>query len=239
MPSKGVDTTATLLDASPYIVKHKATQIDYSTFSSRIKTEYSDGNQSLDFTIVLRMKKDSAIWLSLQGPFGIEGARILITADTIRYVNHLMSEYLCQPTSYVSHLLPIQPSMKMLQDFILGYYLSVDGINPDYRGLEDSLHLIQAENATTRYRAWLHPQNYTLTKSLLADMLAGQQITTIFDGYMQEQGKPYSSERTMTIQQTGRTMKLQLHYTKIKINEPVSMPFDIDRNMKQVENIRF
>jgi hypothetical protein len=236
---KKADTTAMNEDAAKFIQQSNANRIPYDWFATRIKVEYSDPMQSQDFTAVVRMKRDSVMWVSLQGPFGIEGARILITRDTIKLVNKLSGEYLCQPIGYLSTLLPMQIDMGHLQDFILGYYLQFSGVGTTYRGMEDSLHLIQAESAQMRYRASLYPQNYTLAKSLLTDKMAGEEMNTTFGGYTAEQGKPFSEDRTIDIKQGSKTINLHLSYTKVRINEPLVFPFEVDPSLKRVDRIRF
>ena len=193
----------------------------------------------MDFTAVLRMRRDSTIWLSLQGPFGIEGARVLITRDTVRIVNHLSNEYVAQPVSSLTRMLPIQASIHELQDFLLGYYLHLTGLHTDYLGLEDSLHLIRAESPQLLYRAFLYPQNYTMAKSLLTDKMAGQQMSITFGGYVSEAGHPFSEDRIIELKQGDHAYTLHVSYSKVRVNEPLDFPFEVGAGMKRSDRIRF
>ncbi len=216
-----------------------ANRIPYEWFATRIRVSYSDGKSEMDFTAVVRMRRDSVIWLSLQGPFGIEGARVLITPDTVRIVNHLSNEYTALPVSSLSRMLPLQTGIRELQDFILGYYLHLSGLTPRYRGLEDSLRLIQSESAQLSYRAFLYPENYTMAKSLLTDKMAGQQMSITFGGYASEAGHPFSEDRTIGLKQGDQTYTLHLSYSKVRINEPLDFPFEVGSGMKRSDRIRF
>lgn len=213
--------------------------MDYDWFSSRIKVEYNDNNLSQDFTAAVRMRRDSVLWISLQGPFGIEGGRILITRDSILVVNRLSNEYLRQPISYLTKIMPMQTNLPQLQDFLLGYYLLFTGASPDYRGREDSLYLIHAESPQFSYHSSLYPQNYTLAKSVLTDKMLSQQMNVTFTGYSQEQGKPFSNERSIDIKQGTKLLSLHLVFTKIKVNEVLNFPFEIGAGMKEVDSVRF
>jgi hypothetical protein len=185
------------------------------------------------------MRRDSALWISLQGPFGIEGGRILVTRDSIFVVNKLSNEYLRQPISYLSRVLPLQTNLPELQDFIMGVYLLLSHAMPDYRGMEDSLHIIRAESPQFLYQSALYPQNYTLAKSVLTDKMLSQQMSITFTGYSQEQGRPFSSERSIDIRQGSKNLNLHLVFTKIKVNEVLNFPFEIGAGMKEVSTIRF
>ena len=233
------DSIALNSEAAMLIQKSRENRIDYDWFASRIKVEYSDNNISQDFTAAVRMRRDSVLWISLQGPFGIEGGRILITRDSIFVINKLSNEYLRQPISYLSKVLPIQTSVPQLQDFLMGYFLMFSDAAPDYRGLEDSLHLIRAESPEFRYDSKLYPQNYTLARSVLTDKMLNQQMNITFGAYSQEQGKPFSNERSIDIKQGSKNLSMHLVFTKIKVNEILNFPFEIGAAMKEVDSIRF
>jgi hypothetical protein len=233
------DTLAIDNEAANYILKSRQNRLDYDWFSSRVKVEYNDQNLSQDFTAAVRMRRDSMLWISLQGPFGIEGGRILMTRDSFFMVNRLSNEYVRQPISFLTKLMPIQTDLPQLQDFILGYYLLFTKATPEYRGLEDSLHIIQAESPEFRYRSSLYPQNCTLAKSVLTDKMLSQQMNVTFTGYSQEQGKPFSNERSIDIKQGTKALNLHLVFTKIKVNEVLNFPFEFGAGMKEVDSIRF
>src|SRR4051812_27782028 len=58
-------------------------RINFSTFSAKMKVEYvnKDG-KGPDLTVIARIKKDSAIWLSINATvFSYEAFRVLVTPD--------------------------------------------------------------------------------------------------------------------------------------------------------------
>src|SRR3954465_156304 len=63
--------------------------INFKTFSAKIKVEVSDNKgKQPDITAVVRIIKDSAIWMSLSATFlNIEIYRILITKDSVILLN--------------------------------------------------------------------------------------------------------------------------------------------------------
>jgi hypothetical protein len=233
------DSIALTNEAYQFIKKSRDNMIPYEWLSTRIRVEYSDNSISQDFSAVVRMRRDSVLWVSLQGPFGIEGGRILVTRDSIFVINKLSNEYIRQPISYLSKLIPIQTNLSELQDFILGYYLLFAHAVPEYMGMTDSLHQIRAESPEFRYESGLYPQNYTLAKSVLTDKMLNQQMNLTFGAYGQEQGKPFSNERSIDIKQGNKNINMHLVFTKIKVNEVLNFPFEISPSMKEVDSIRF
>ena len=58
-------------------------QIDFKYFSSKLKIDYNDGNQSIGLNASLRMKKDEMVWMTVLGPFGIKVGKLKLTQDSI------------------------------------------------------------------------------------------------------------------------------------------------------------
>ena len=57
--------------------------------TGKAKVEVYEGTNKTEFTASIRMRKDSAIWLSVSPALGLEVARVLITRDSIRVIDRL------------------------------------------------------------------------------------------------------------------------------------------------------
>src|SRR5438067_588492 len=64
-------------------------RIDFATFNARVRVKYQGMEGGDDGTAYVRLKKDSVLWLSVRGPLGIEGFRVLITKDSVTVINFL------------------------------------------------------------------------------------------------------------------------------------------------------
>ena len=82
-------------------------RINFKTFSAKIKVEYEDSKgKNQDLTAIVRIIKDSAIWISLTATlFNFEAYRILIKKDSIillnkqdKEVQYRSIDYLTNPT---------------------------------------------------------------------------------------------------------------------------------------------
>src|SRR4051812_14711341 len=63
--------------------------IEYTTFNAKVRVQYQSKEGSDEATAFIRLKKDSAVWVSLRGALGIEGARVLVTRDSVKVLNFL------------------------------------------------------------------------------------------------------------------------------------------------------
>ncbi|MEJ7658770.1 MAG: DUF4292 domain-containing protein [Hymenobacter sp.] len=99
----------------------KATNTNFDYLSGRGKVHFKtkDAEQSANFA--LRVRRDSAIWLS-GSLLGFEGVRALLTPDSVRVVNRLKKEYFAGDYAYLSQLLKVPVTYRQMQDILLGDY---------------------------------------------------------------------------------------------------------------------
>ena len=71
----------------------QAAQASFDFFSARFSGSMNYGGGQTDIAGTIRIRKDSAIFISVAPFLGIEVARILITPDHVKMVNRLESTY--------------------------------------------------------------------------------------------------------------------------------------------------
>ncbi|MFN8277319.1 MAG: DUF4292 domain-containing protein [Chitinophagales bacterium] len=195
------------------------------TFSAKMKIDYNGDQGALSFNGTIRMKKDSAIWLSFTGPFGIEGARAMITRDSFFLNNKLNGEKIRQDLKYMSRYLPLPANFNMLQRYVYGYLLPL----PFTRFESDTVaRLAQAvaDQATYRYAARVDAGNYTVQNSVLTDKLDGRELQTTFEALQEVEALMFPGSRKIVVKQGNRQQQLQIEFSKVKLNQPVAFPFE-------------
>ena len=76
-------------------------------------------NGEVSFTGTLRMRRDSAVWISAAAMLGMESVRTLVTQDSVIMVNRLNQTYLAEPLATVMEIFQT-PSLRELQNKLLG-----------------------------------------------------------------------------------------------------------------------
>lgn len=101
-------------------------EFKFNHLSTKANFEYNDGKKK-SFKAHLRIKKDSAIWMSITPLLGIEMARILITKDSIKFMNRVNKEYFIGDFSYTNKHFGSDLDYQMLQALLVGNSLDFDG----------------------------------------------------------------------------------------------------------------
>jgi hypothetical protein len=228
-----VQPDSTTLTFDSLMLKISANQTGYNTFSGRAKLTWDDGKAAQDFQATMRLKKDSIVWISFSGPMNVEGARALITPDTFGLINKTASEYDGHSFAYVNNWLLFPVSFTMLQQIITGERLDIKE-KASTASYQDSVFVIYCENDHLLEKIWVDTRNYTISKILLKDKLLTQQISITFDSYNQFEGKPFSYHREIEVNRDGVLLKLTIDFTKIKLNENLSYPFEVSGKYKRL-----
>jgi hypothetical protein len=95
-------------------------QIGFVSFAAKAKAKINIDGNSNDVTLNIRIKKNQAIWVSVTAVLGLEGARALITPDSIKIINRLDATYTKKPFSYVYQYAGKQVNFQMLEALIIG-----------------------------------------------------------------------------------------------------------------------
>lgn len=96
--------------------------IDYEWMTAKISGEVTLNPQlsTLNFNGVLRMRRDSVIWVSASGLMGMESLRALVTQDSIIVINRIDQTYLAEPLDSVAEKTGLPRTFQEAQDIFLG-----------------------------------------------------------------------------------------------------------------------
>lgn len=231
-----------LIAANPYaqipfdtlLARVYANQLEYKTVSARTKLMWDNSETKQEFQGTIRLVKDSIIWGSLFGAMGVEGARILLTPDTFKIINKLNNQYAIRDFKFLQDWLLFPVTFKMVQQTLAGQKVDIGEV-ASAAFWHDSAYVIYYETDKLQEKIWVQPQNYTITKMVLIDKALQQDMLITFDGYTDLNGKPFSFKRSVEINRGTYIVKLTIDVTRIIVNEPVDLPFEISDRYKKVE----
>lgn len=68
--------------------------LDFNTlYAKKINLNLRDGEKSNNLKAILRVQRDSFIWMSITAPMGIEVARVLLTPDSVKMISPREKQY--------------------------------------------------------------------------------------------------------------------------------------------------
>jgi hypothetical protein len=93
---------------------------DFTYLTAKAKFKYQDGNQKLGVTANFRIKKDSAIWISLSPGLGIEAARVLVNKEGVQMIDKINKSAYSFDYEKLSQQYGVQFTFQLAQALIYG-----------------------------------------------------------------------------------------------------------------------
>lgn len=200
--------------------------IDFSTFSAKLKLDYTDqSGKSQAANALIRIQKDSLMWISLTGALGVEGFRAIITLDSIILMDKLEKTISRRSIASLQELTNLPVDFTALQDIIIGnpVYFTDNIVSYKNDGTQVTAtsvgpyfkHLIDIDTLTGKI-------NY----SKLDDVEPSRNRTCFiaFSDYIIQQSKQFSTKREITVAEKSK-LNVKIEYKQIAFGEVLTFPF--------------
>jgi hypothetical protein len=245
LPIKPKEEIKPIVDNRPalqLVKKQKEHELLFNTFTAKASVDSEINGETQSFDATIRVKKDSAIWISISPALGIEVMRVLITQDTVKYMNRLNNSYFIDAVCNINKLIDADFDFDMIQNILVGN--SFDYYDDDRlkTSIEDNNYLLSSvkkgklkrltnedkpQERASIQSMWLEPLNFKMVKLRLDEFTSQRELITEFSNF-----KTIDSIQTManTINVNIKAKKnavIKVNYTKAKINQPAEMPFKI------------
>lgn len=209
----------------------KTQTISFNTFSAKIDVDYVGSNGKKEHVNVnLRIYKDSLIWASVTGLFGIEGLRAYITKDSIKMINKLDKIYTGRSVAYLQEVTALPLDLTSLQDLIIGNPVFLDSNIVSYTKSGNTISLLSIGEW---FKNLITISDGAMQHSKLDDININRNRTCdlSYDDYENKKGVNFSAKRRITVSEKAK-LDIKLDFKSYNFNETLSFPFSIPKNYK-------
>lgn len=203
-------------------------------FAGRGSLSANINGGSMDLEMNLLIRKDSAILLVLK-KFGFEGARALITADSVFLINRLEQNFDKMPLSFLSAKFNLPPQFYSIQELILGNPSQLDPQNPCELRTQDSLLFISSRSAKIDASYRISKNSLKLLSAFFEESGSASKMTMEFEKYRNAGlEKEFSHERTLRFfSPDSGNGAVQLTFDEVEFNVPKIIRFQIPAHYRR------
>jgi Domain of unknown function (DUF4292) len=231
-------TNQTELDSlamiSNLVTEIHSKQMDFKTFSAKIKVEYEDSKSKQSITAYVRMIKDSAIWVSGYATvFNIEAFRALIKKDSVFVIDKINKEVLYRSIDYLQEVSEIPFDFKTLQDLLIGNPIFFDDSVVSYKETESKI-LLATIGGKFKHLLTLTKPDRLLTHSKLDDLNISRNRTAdiTYGEFENKNSINFSTYREITVSEKNK-LDIQMNYKQYEFNKDLQISFIIPKNFKR------
>jgi len=210
-------------------------EVDVEWLSAKAKITYRGENERLKATAIIRMRKDSVLFFVVKKA-GIEGARVQITTDSIYIIDRQRKEYLIKGLDFFEGKYNLPANFEAIQNIVLGNVLYLSNIKPESE-IKDNQYRLFVEKDNVRAEYWMEGGTHFLKQMTFTDVRNDRTFNMTFEDHQQLEDQQYFSYiRNLNV--SGKNMDeadMKIKLSKVEINIPKSIKFDIPKRYKRVD----
>ena len=208
-------------------------QFNYEKLQARININYSDNGNKLGLKGQLRIQRDSVIWVSLSLKVGIEIGRILITDDSIKFINRNSKTYIAESLDIVKNLIPFEPSIRIIQDILTGNDSYVKDDKRYKLSGENDKYKLEYRNDDIAENIYVFPDNFRISGYEIEGINNNESIQLEYANFLSINKRLLPTKIIIT-HKSEKKISLEIDYSNINTAEDISFPFNIGNKFERV-----
>ncbi|NUN99649.1 MAG: DUF4292 domain-containing protein [Saprospiraceae bacterium] len=234
---KKAQTSANLKDNTPegvmdQLVRH---QLYAEWLDAKAKISYNDGYQSVTANAIIKMRKDSILWIAIK-KLGFEVARMQVTRDSVYILDRLNNQYAIKDLNYLESSFNIPANLQMLQALVLGNPVFFTRKNLQMETAEGAYHLWGKDEMKENH-FWMNRQLLLLEKTSLTDDRTGRKMALELKEHADlpdNQKFSYLRQLELNSRETGN-VTAEISFSSVEINNPIEIRFEIPERYTRME----
>lgn len=224
-------------------------ELKFETFTAKFSIDYIHDKKKTEFKGQIRILKDSVIWVSFSPALGIEMARLMITNDSVKFMNRVDKTYFVGDYDFVNAFLETNIDFDILQSFIIGndfqfydktkFKASIDGMEYRLSTLERSKlkkYVREKETYPKVYiqTIWLNPVSFKITRIMIKEIKKeNKKLDVYYSDFnqMEEQIFPQKLKFNLSAEDN---FEVFVDYSRISLNENLNFPFRIPDKYQRI-----
>ncbi|NNK80982.1 MAG: DUF4292 domain-containing protein [Flavobacteriales bacterium] len=129
----------------------EANMLQYDWITAKVSTEADMNGEKMSFKTNLRMRKDSIIWMSISPALGIEVARMIVTPDSVKFIDKWNDKYYLGTHDFIEERINVDLDFQFLQDLAVGNPILYDS-EGKFKGTKDDEGYVLTSRSKAKVR---------------------------------------------------------------------------------------
>lgn len=219
-------------------------QADFDCLSTKLDITYTQEKNKTNLNGQLRIRKDSLVWITFSPALGIEAARVMLTNDSVKFMNRLSKTYFSGKYALIDSLLNTTIDYSILQSMLLGNDLTQYDVNKFRTSIDDGMYKItilerrklrkylrRGENTAKVLvqQIWLDPNTYRIRRIDIKELHKdNNKLQFFYDDFETVDGQLIPTHTRIEVT-SQKPILIDIRYSKMVLNRPQKYPFNIPR----------
>ena len=218
-------------------------QMEFDYLNAKFNMVYVQEKGKTNLRGQLRIKNDSLIWMSITPALGIEAARIMLTNDSVKFINRLNKTYFSGRYELIDSLLNTTIDFSLLQSMLVGNDLAQYDVSKYRASVDKEMYrlTIRERRKIRKYikkgeidtrvlvqQIWLDPETYRIARIDVKEHGEDEnnKLQVYYSDYISIDGQLFPSKVRIEIT-SQKSILIDVEFNKATLNTPLSFPFKI------------
>ncbi len=216
-------------------------QFEYNYLAAKATVDYTDKTgETQSFDVNIRMRRDSAIWISITPLLGIEAARVIIDRDSLMIMDRVHKTFMARDYNFLEDMLKTNVTFEMIQAVVVGNYFPYQRSDKIRSVYEDEPYFILSTLNKRRMKRILEEKdpskpviqdfwidgNFRIARSKITDDRLDRWVEANYKNFTDVGGKLFPNDLVVTISASTPTI-IKIAFNKLNADEPFTMPFTV------------
>ncbi len=229
----------------------KENEFKFSWVNAKANVQSIVGEKEENFDIRVSVCKDSAMLVSIQYLLGLQVAKVLITRDSVKFVNYVDKSYFKGDFNYINELLNADLDFDLVQAVLFGNSADFQDEESKLKPVTDrqNCHYMLSTERKRRLRKiqagtsepkdafqtlTLNPENYKITKNEFVEPATGRKFIANYGNFTQKDSvfAPYHVDIDIVAQKNAT---IKIDYVRIDKNTPQKVSLNIPSKYDRIQ----
>lgn len=234
---KKVPATSQAANVKEVAIDFNPVYVDFVYLTTKTKLEYSDGANTDQYALSLRVRKDSVIWASI-GKAGVEGVRGLLRPDSLFIIDKMKNDAYSYDLKYLQGLIQSDLSYYNIQNLLVGDLLFPYNDTSDIVTKNDTHFIVVQKKDNLKIESFVRFDNLKVEKANITDAVAMSKTTVIYSSFILADSILVPSVCSMDVEykKDGQTKHTHLVLTHSKMEfttKSVNFPFNVPKKFNE------
>lgn len=206
-------------------------RLDYQTLSCKAKIHLQTPDVDQSFSAQIEIQRDSFIGISLR-VLNYEGARILLTPDSLKIIDRIHHTYYLEDYSYLEKQYDVSIDFSALEELIAGNPLYYDSASLQKADAVDK-YILLSQSGVYNNTLWLYP-SFALMRMFIRDTLRERDLTLDYGDYDKIHGQVFAFNRKINVR-ANVAIDAGMQISQLILDEPLEFDFTINPHYRKMD----
>lgn len=226
--------------------------LKFTSFYAKSTVVFVNNGKKQTTDAIIRIKQGEKIWISVVPALGIEIARLMVTPDSVYYLNRLERVFLKKPFTHISQMLKKNMDYHMLESLLIGNDFSGFNLIPHTIISDNENYTISFENRMPKtstlsaknisfniplQQLVADVNNYKIKQNSVEEKINNIKFVVFYKNFKMEGLQLVPQDISMWIDTEGNRYEISIQYNKIQLNQSQNYPFAIPSSYKEIQNL--